>query len=135
MNTVSLIGRLTKDVDLRYTPKGNAIGRFILAVNRRVANQNGEKMADFISCQIWNKPAETLAQYTQKGTLIGINGRIQTGSYDNQQGQKVYTTDVVVESFDFLENKDKNGNAERAYTPSGSTNDYGFDILDDDLPF
>lgn len=146
MNVVTLIGRLTRDVELRYTPNGNAVGRFSLAVNRRVPNQNGERTADFINCVIWNKPAETLAQYTKKGSLIGIQGRIQTGSYDNQQGQKVYTTDIVVENFDFLETKGAT-QQENTYTaptqqftaPQTNTSNHSnfepFDISDDDLPF
>lgn len=147
MNVVTLIGRLTRDVELRYTPNGNAVGRFSLAVNRRVPNQNGERTADFINCVIWNKPAETLAQYTKKGSLIGIQGRIQTGSYDNQQGQKVYTTDIVVENFDFLETKAAtqqhdsfNAAPTQQFTApqtntSSDNNFEMFDISDDDLPF
>lgn len=147
MNVVTLNGRLTRDVELRYTPNGNAVGRFSLAVNRRVPNQNGERIADFINCVIWNKPAETLAQYTKKGSLIGVQGRIQTGSYENQQGQKVYTTDVVVENFDFLETKSatqqhdsSNAGPTQQFTApqtnTSSDNDFEmFDISDDDLPF
>lgn len=134
MNSVSLIGRLTKDIELKYTPSGTAMGRFVLARNRRVPNQNGVREVDFISCIIWNKGAENLAKYTRKGSLIGVQGRLQTGSYDNQQGQKVYTTDVVVEAFDFLESsKDKNDNVSNKRE---NQNDYeNFDISDDDLPF
>lgn len=147
MNVVTLIGRLTRDVELRYTPNGNAVGRFSLAVNRRVPNQNGERTADFINCVVWNKPAETLAQYTKKGSLIGVQGRIQTGSYDNQQGQKVYTTDIVVENFDFLETKAATQQHDGVNTaptqqftaPQTNTspsNEFEmFDISDDDLPF
>lgn len=147
MNVVTLNGRLTRDVELRYTPNGNAVGRFSLAVNRRVPNQNGERTADFINCVIWNKPAETLAQYTKKGSLIGVQGRIQTGSYENQQGQKIYTTDVVVENFDFLETKattqqhdSSNATSTQQFTApqinTSSDNDFEmFDISDDDLPF
>lgn len=148
MNVVTLIGRLTRDVELRYTPNGNAVGRFSLAVNRRVANQNGERTADFINCVIWNKPAETLANYTKKGSLIGIQGRIQTGSYENQQGQRVYTTDIVVENFDFLESKGStNATNESSYqgtqqftapqqNNSSSDDEFDmFDISDNDLPF
>lgn len=155
MNVVSLVGRLTRDVELRYTPSGTAFGRFTLAVNRRVPNQNGVREADFISCVIWNKAAENLANYTRKGSLIGVQGRIQTGSYDNQQGQKVYTTDVVVENFDFLETRSaaEQKTAENNYqeygtqnsasfaaptsqfTPSGGSDFENFDISDDDLPF
>lgn len=150
MNVVTLIGRLTRDIELRYTPNGNAVGRFSLAVNRRVANQSGERTADFINCVIWNKPAETLANYTKKGSLIGIQGRIQTGSYENQQGQRVYTTDVVVENFDFLESRDaserrdnfstsqsQSYQAAPQQTAANSSEDEFdlFDISDNDLPF
>lgn len=150
MNVVTLIGRLTRDVELRYTPNGNAVGRFTIAVNRRIANQNGERSADFINCVIWNKPAETLANYTRKGSLVGVQGRIQTGSYENQQGQRVYTTDVVVENFDFLESKDASDrrdnsgssqspsyqSAPQQTTASSSSDEFDlFDISDNDLPF
>lgn len=152
MNVVSLVGRLTRDVELRYTPSGTAYGRFTLAVNRRIANQNGVREADFISCVIWNKAAENLANYTRKGSQIGIQGRIQTGSYDNQQGQKIYTTDVVVENFDFLESKTSTDQRNDNYQsfgapapnnqfssptqPTQNTSDFEtFDISDDDLPF
>ncbi|MBS4770644.1 single-stranded DNA-binding protein [Carnobacteriaceae bacterium zg-ZUI240] len=148
MNVVTLIGRLTRDVELRYTPNGNAVGRFSLAVNRRVPNQNGERVADFINCVIWNKPAETLAQYTKKGALIGVQGRIQTGSYE-KEGQRIYTTDVVVENFDFLESKGSNESqvstaqfhSQQTTAPQNNTttqvsNDFEmFEISDDDLPF
>lgn len=135
MNTVSLTGRLTKDIDLKYTQNGTAVGRFILAVNRRV-KQEGQPDADFINCQVWKKPAEILAQYTTKGTLIGVTGRIQTGSYENQQGQRVYTTDVVVEGFDFLETKGATQQNGISSQPKQTKDSYEmFDIQDDDLPF
>lgn len=105
INNVTLVGRLTRPVDLRYTPNGVAVGTFSLAVNRNFANQNGERETDFINCVIWRKSAETLANYTRKGTLIGVQGRIQTRSYDNQTGQRVYVTEVLVENFSFLESK------------------------------
>lgn len=131
MNTVNLIGRLTKDIDLRYTPNGTAVAKFILAVNRRF-KKDGQPEADFINCQIWNKQAENLSFYTHKGSLIGVTGRLMTGSYENQQGQKVYTTDVVVEQFTFLETKKNTQSPER---DNQLNNDFGFDITDDDLPF
>ncbi|MBS4750344.1 single-stranded DNA-binding protein [Carnobacteriaceae bacterium zg-ZUI78] len=131
MNVVSLIGRLTKDIELRYTPKGTVYSRFTLAVNRRVPNQQGEKEADFVHCMIWNKGAEHLANYTHKGSQIGIQGRIQTGSHDNQQGQKVYTTDVIVERFDLLESSKT---SEQASGKQMNAFD-DLDIPDEDLPF
>lgn len=105
MNVTSLVGRLTKDLDLSYTPQGTAVGKFTLAVNRPFKNAEGNQEADFIQCVVWRKPAETLANYTKKGSQLGVVGRIQTRSYDNQQGQKVYVTEIIVENFTFLESK------------------------------
>ncbi|NSO48121.1 single-stranded DNA-binding protein, partial [Enterococcus faecalis] len=106
INNVTLVGRLTKDCDLRYTSSGVAVAAFTLAVNRNFTNQNGEREADYIQCVIWRKPAETLANYTRKGTLVGLVGRLQTRNYENQQGQRIYVTEVVVESFQLLESKE-----------------------------
>lgn len=100
MNKVILTGRITKDIDLRYTQTQKPIVRFTLAVDRR----NKEKEADFVSCVAWDKTAELMAKYLAKGSKIGIVGRIQTGSYDGQNG-KVYTTDIVVDDLEFLESK------------------------------
>lgn len=105
MNTVQLVGRLTKDVELKYTSSNVAVGNFTLAVNRNFRNQDGEREADFILCQIWRKSAENLANYARKGSQIGIEGRIQTRNYENQQGQRVYITEVIVEQFHLLEPK------------------------------
>lgn len=142
MNSISLIGRLTRNVELKYTPSGHSVGRFTLAVNRRVAKDN-EQQADFISCIAWNKTAEIIAKYVHKGHLIGLQGRIQTGSYENQQGQRVYTTDVIVENFDFLERKKDNTTNQDTpqYQSSQQTEDMQqgefdlFNISDNDLPF
>lgn len=103
INNVVLVGRLTRDPDLRYTSSGVAVATFSLAVNRNFTSQNGERETDFINCVIWRKPAETLANYARKGTLIGLTGRIQTRNYENQQGQRVYVTEVVVNNFHLLE--------------------------------
>ena len=105
INQVVLVGRLTKDIDLKYTASGTAVGSFILAVNRNFTDQNGEKKSDFVNCVIWRKSAENMANFTRKGSLVGITGRIQTRNYDNQQGQRVYITEVVVETFALLESK------------------------------
>lgn len=105
INRVVLVGRLTKDPELRYTPNGIASCRFTVAINRTFANQNGERDADFISCQAWRKAAENLANYQLKGALIGLEGRIQTHSYEDQNGQRVYTTTVVADSIQFLETR------------------------------
>ena len=107
MNNVQLIGRLTKDVDLRYVNGAQgqtAVARFTVAVDRP-PKQDGTKEADFISCQAWGRKAEVIQQYFQKGSKIGLIGKIRTGSYQNQQGATVYTTDVEVTDIDFLDPK------------------------------
>ena len=109
INRVVLVGRLTKDVDLNYTPSGVAMARFTLAVNHTFSNQQGEREADFINCLVWRKQAENAANYLSKGSLCGVEGRIQTGSYEGQDGKRVYTTDIVADSVQFLE--PKNGQA------------------------
>lgn len=108
MNNVAMIGRLTRDPELKYTSTGVAVTQFSLAVARDFSSKNGERETDFINCVAWQKPAETLANYVKKGSLIGVVGRIQTRNYENNQGQKVYVTEVVVERFNFLEKKDDN---------------------------
>ncbi|MGM0282933.1 MULTISPECIES: single-stranded DNA-binding protein [unclassified Enterococcus] len=138
MNSVNLVGRLTKEVDLKYTPNGNATGTFILAVNRNYTNANGEREADYIRCAIWRKAAETLAKYTGKGSLIGINGRLQTRSYKNQQGQTMYVTEVLVTDFYLLESKEVNEQRAKAITNNQveqSTFENDVQISDSDLPF
>lgn len=128
INNVVLVGRLTKDPDLRYTSSGTAVATFTLAVNRNFASQNGNREADFINCVIWRKSAETLANYAHKGTLLGVTGRIQTRSYDNQQGQRVYVTEVVAENFQLLESRAASENRQQSggYQDTGqSTNNFG----------
>lgn len=105
INNVVLVGRLTRDIELRYNKNGIAYAQFSLAVNRNFKNQNGERDADFISCSVWRQSAEFLNNYAHKGSLIGITGRIETSSYDNEQGQRVYTTRVVCENVQLLESK------------------------------
>ncbi|MDU1886280.1 MAG: single-stranded DNA-binding protein, partial [Enterococcus faecalis] len=122
INNVTLVGRLTKDPDLRYTQSGTAVGQFTLAVNRNFTNQQGDREADFINCVIWRKAAESFANYARKGTLIGLTGRIQTRNYDNQQGQRVYVTEIVVENFQFLESKEVN-DQRRSSKPDQATFD------------
>lgn len=112
INRVVLVGRLTKDPELRYTPSGVAMARFTIAVNRTFSNQKGEKEADFISCVVWRKQAENTANFLKKGSLAGIEGRIQTGSYEGQDGKRIYTTDVVADSVQFLE--PRSGSADRS---------------------
>ena len=105
MNRVVLVGRLTKDPELRYTPNGVAVCTFTLAVNRPFTNQQGERDADFINCVAWRKTAENLANYQKKGNLIGIDGWIQTRSYEGNDGKRRYITEVIAESVQFLEPK------------------------------
>lgn len=105
INRVVLVGRLTKDVELRYTTSGAAAGSFTLAVNRQFTNSNGERETDFINGVIWRKSAENFANFTSKGALVAVEGRLQTRNYENQQGQRVYVTEVVVDSFSLLESK------------------------------
>ena len=155
INNVVLVGRMTRDAELRYTPSNVAVATFTLAVNRTFKSQNGEREADFINVVMWRQQAENLANWAKKGSLIGVTGRIQTRSYDNQQGQRVYVTEVVAESFQMLESRSvregqtggghsapsSNYSAptnsvpdfSRDENPFGATNP--LDISDDDLPF
>ena len=105
INNVVLVGRLTRAVDLRYTSNGVAFAGFTVAVERNFKNQNGEKETDFVNCVMWRKAAENFAEFTRKGSLVGIEGRIQTRSYDNTQGGKVYVTEVLAENFSLLESR------------------------------
>jgi single-strand DNA-binding protein len=109
MNRVVLVGRLTKDPDLRYTPNGVPVATFTLAVNRPFSSQAGEREADFINCVVWRKPAENVANFLKKGSLAGVDGRIQTRNYEGQDGKRVYVTEVQAESVQFLEPKNSSG--------------------------
>ncbi|MDZ3956225.1 single-stranded DNA-binding protein [Bacillus thuringiensis] len=150
MNRTILVGRLTKDPDLRYTPNGVAVATFTLAVNRAFST-NGEREADFINIVVWRKTAENVANYLKKGSLAGVDGRLQSRHYDGQDGKRVYVTEVLAESVQFLEPKESRN---REPQPSFSSNSSGFrqeqnnnrgndpfnngnpiDISDDDLPF
>ena len=165
INNVVLVGRMTKDAELRYTPSNQAVATFTLAVNRNFKNQSGEREADFINIVIWRQQAENLANWAKKGALIGITGRIQTRNYDNQQGQRVYVTEVVADSFQLLESRSVREGQSSGYqgnsygsapggdsgfqsgsAPSQPTPNFGrdespfgtanpIDISDDDLPF
>jgi single-strand DNA-binding protein len=121
MNRVVLVGRLTKDPELRYTPSGVAVATFTLAVNRAFTNQQGEREADFINCVIWRKPAENVANFLKKGSLAGVDGRIQTRNYEGQDGKRVYVTEVMAESVQFLEPRGSNNDQQQR---SGGSN-YG----------
>ncbi|WP_270234976.1 single-stranded DNA-binding protein [Lacticaseibacillus suilingensis] len=162
INSLALTGRLTRDVDLRYTQSGTAVGTFTLAVDRQY-KRDGEPTADFINCVIWRKSAENLANFTHKGSLIGVEGHIQTRNYDNNQGQRVFVTEVVVENFALLEPKSSQQAAPAPQQPQAASHQAGgttyqaqaqlaqtapqtsndpfasngkqLDISDDDLPF
>ena len=139
MNKVILMGRLTRDPEVRYTQGDNAmaIARYSLAVDRRF-KRDGEPDADFINCVAFGKAGEFAEKYLKKGTKIAVVGRIQTGSYTNKDGQKVYTTDVVVEEQEFAESKG-NGSTEGNQTAKAPTSSDGFmnipDGIDEELPF
>ncbi|HLU23652.1 single-stranded DNA-binding protein [Lederbergia graminis] len=124
MNRVVLVGRLTKDPDLRYTPNGVAVATFTLAVNRTYTNQQGEREADFINCVIWRRPAENVANFLKKGSLAGVDGRIQTRNFEGQDGKRVYITEVVADSVQFLE--------PRNASSQGRANDFGGNPFGDD---
>ncbi|QFG05735.1 single-stranded DNA-binding protein [Bacillus phage 035JT001] len=147
MNNSQIIGRLTRDPDLRYTPNGAAVASFNVAVNRP-KNQNGETVADFIPCVAWRGTAELVANWLKKGSLVGIDGRIQTRNYENNEGKRVYVVELLVGKVHFLESKDKNQsqNNNDSYNDRGNSgfagNDDPFkndgqpiDISDDQLPF
>ncbi|MCM3603081.1 single-stranded DNA-binding protein [Robertmurraya korlensis] len=121
MNRVVLVGRLTKDPELRYTPNGVPVATFTLAVNRTFTNQQGEREADFINCVIWRKPAENVANFLKKGSLAGVDGRVQTRSYDGQDGKRVYVTEILAESVQFLEPRGASGGS----APGGNAGGFG----------
>lgn len=149
INNVTLVGRITRDPELRHTPQNLAVATFTLAVNRQYKNSSGEHEADFINCVIWRQQAENLANWAKKGALIGITGRIQTRNYENQQGQRVYVTEVVADSFQMLESRQNAGNnqsfetSQTNQTTSEATTDTHdpfansapMNINDEDLPF
>lgn len=109
INRAVLTGRLTRDPELRYTTSGTAVVSFTLAVDRQFRNQNGDRDADFVNCVIWRKSAENFSNFTHKGSLVGVEGRIQTRNYENQQGNRVYVTEVVVDNFALLEARQNGG--------------------------
>jgi single-strand DNA-binding protein len=127
LNRVVLVGRLTKDPELRYTPSGVAVATFTLAVNRTFANQQGEREADFLNCVIWRKQAENVANFLKKGSLAGVDGRVQSRSYEDQTGKRVYVTEIVAESVQFLEPKGASGGGNNNYNNNNnnSPNNFG----------
>lgn len=126
INNVVLVGRTTKDPELRYTPSNVAVATFSLAVNRNFKDANGERETDFINCVIWRQSAENLANWAKKGALIGITGRIQTRSYENQQGQRIYVTEVVAENFQMLESRAAREGSNQDNTSGAFGNDNGY---------
>ena len=143
MNKVILIGRLTADPELRYTESNKAYTRFTLAVNRDYKKENGETDADFISVVAWEQLAETIHKYVKKGHKICAEGRIQTGSYDKEDGSKGYLTDVIMNHLEFLEKKSNDDRPAPEYTEAPTEEaedpfkDFGdtVQLTDDDLPF
>ncbi len=117
MNKVELVGRLTRDVEIRTTESGTVTARFSIAVSRRFKNAEGVYEADFINCVAFGKTAEFIGKYFSKGSMIGVTGRIQTGNYTNKDGQKVYTTDVVIEECEFVTGKSDNNNTTKSEDP------------------
>ena len=151
LNSVAMTGRLTRNVELRYTKSGTAVGSFTLAVDRQFKSKSGERETDFVNCQVWRKSAENFANFTHKGALVGIQGRIQTRTYDDKNGNKVFVTEVIVDNFALLEPKQtsqSNGSPQRNQSapantnaPRGNTNNkfanngQPISVGDSDLPF
>lgn len=135
MNTVQLVGRLTRDPDFRVSDGGSSTCRLTVACDRRF-KKDGQPSADFIPCVAFGKTAEFIDKYFFKGNRIGVTGRIQTGSYQGKDGNTVYTTDVVIDSVEFVESKDSSGSKP---TKESAPDDQGFvnvpDNIDDELPF
>ncbi|MNR93682.1 Single-stranded DNA-binding protein ssb [compost metagenome] len=135
LNRVILIGRLTRDPELRYTPAGLAVTQFTIAVDRPFISQGGEREADFIPVVTWRQLAETCANYLRKGRLTAVEGRIQVRNYDNNEGKRVYVTEVIADNVRFLEGKKENsesrGNQGDTFQDEGTP----IDISDDDLPW
>lgn len=165
LNSVSLTGRLTKDPEIKFTQNNKAVCNFTLAVNRTFTDQNGERSADFINCVTFNNKAENMGKFLRKGSLIGVSGRLQTRSYDNNEGQRIFVTEVVSNDIIFLDTKNNDQQQNNQYQQNqqannqyqqqnnqyqqqrqqpqpnqqyGQQNQYGnnsVDINDDDLPF
>lgn len=141
MNNVSIVGRLTRDPELKYTNSNTAVVSFTVAVNRPYKDkQTGEYEADFIRCQAWRKTAELISQYGYKGMRVGVEGRIQTRSYEGQNGQ-VFVTEVIADQFHFLESKSERSNNQQPNTNRQQNNNFNDSFEDDihiddgDLPF
>lgn len=138
LNRVVLVGRLTKDPEFRTTPSGVDVSTFTLAVNRNFKNKDGEQQADFINCVVFRKQAENVKNFLSKGSLAGVDGRMQSRSYENKEGQRVYVTEVVCDSVQFLDPKNNNQQNNQQQNGQTQTGNNPFDnaiIDDDDLPF
>ena len=139
MNRVILVGRITKDPEIKKTAQDIAVVNFTLAVNRNYTDQQGEKQADFISCVVWRKQAENVAKYVTKGMLLGVEGRIQTRQYESETGMK-YITEVLCDSVQFLENKSSNTQSFEENKPTKSHSDEFYETYkklaaEDELPY
>lgn len=134
LNRIILIGRLTKDGDLKYTPSGVAVYNMTLAVDRPFAGQDGKREADFIPIVVWRQLAETCANYLRKGRLVAVEGRMQVRNYDNNEGKRVYVTEVHADNVRFLERGEGGQQVERMEQPAG-VGAGRQEITDDDLPF
>lgn len=147
INRVVLVGRLTKDPEFRTTPSGLDVAMFTLAVNRNFKDKNGEQQADFINCVVFRKQAENVNKYLNKGSLAGVDGRLQSRSYENKEGQRIFVTEVVCDSVQFLEpkntqpsnNNQSNNQVQQREKALQSENPFNnsnnFDMDTDDLPF
>lgn len=147
INRVVLVGRLTRDPEMKYTQSGIAVTRFTLACDRPFTGQDGKREADFIDCVVWRKQAENVAQYLKKGSLAGVEGRLQISSYEDKEGQRRYRAEVVADSVRFLESKKDSAsspapqtNTSKQEAPAGFGADpfsggNSIDLSDDDLPF
>ncbi|MBE7359911.1 single-stranded DNA-binding protein [Staphylococcus epidermidis] len=142
INRVILVGRLTKNPEYRQTPNGVSVATFTLAVNRPFTNSQGEREADFINVVVFRRQAENVNNYLSKGSLAGVDGRIQSRSYENQEGRRVFVTEVVADNVQFMDskgsNQQKNQSQQQGQAPAGNNpfaNDNNANIDDDDLPF
>ena len=139
MNKVLLIGRLAREVELRYTQSGTAVASFTLAVNRKFSNQNGEHEADFVNCVAWQRTAEFVANYFNKGQQMALEGRLQVRSYDGNDGQRRWVTEVVADQVEFVGSKQEGGQQSQPNNNVSNNNGLGLGeeiVFDDnDLPF
>lgn len=146
INRVVLVGRLTRDPEMKYTQSGIAVTRFTLACDRPFTGQDGKREADFIDCTVWRKQAENVAQYLKKGSLAGVEGRLQISSYEDKDGQRRYRAEVVADSVRFLESKKDSASATQASAPKQEApagfgadpfagNEVPFDLSESELPF